>query len=166
MALLTPTAGAARESIMGCNSSITRVGSGLQRQPPSKQMQTEEEMAAKVDAAKAAFEPSNQADEDLLRRGAPTAPCPRPREVSGRIAAQRLYTCSWSLRIFEALMPRARRRHRTSQAAQHEVDQEARRKAQGGDDRRRAAQAAAATPAGPREGRAGGVYERREAQGG
>ena len=66
--------------------------------------------------------------------------------------------------IFEALMPRGDGGIAPVKLLRR-VDQGTRRKDQSGDDRRRAAQAAAATPAGPREGRAGGVYERREAQG-
>ena len=183
---------------MGCNSS-NQAGSDLPNaNPPSKQSQTEKEMAAAAREAEASRCSCTkwQAKVAAAKGGCKAAATPEvvaAKQHSKRRSTRPTRTKTRSLRwrsILQQLRHRPpqdtgllpegfytartpslgadaarRRRHRTRQAAQYGVDQGSRRKAQSGDDRRGAAQAAAAAPAGPRTGRAGGVYERREAQG-
>ena len=91
---------------MGCNSS-NQVGSAPPNANlPSKQMQTEEEMAAKVDAAKAAFEAAlEEADEDQDKVIELAVDYALALEKSpGELPPEGFYTSEES--IFEALMPR------------------------------------------------------------
>ena len=80
----------------------------------------------------------------------------------GELPPEGFYTSVES--IFEALMPRGDGGISPVKLLKTKWIKERAAKLKSGDDRRRAAQAAAATPAGPRT-RAGGVYERRGAQG-
>ena len=118
-----------------------------------------------MEAAKAAFEQAlEEADEDQDKVVALAVDYALALQKSpGELPPEGFYTSEES--IFEALMPRGDGGIAPVKLLKTEWIKSARRQAQSGDDRRRAAQAAAATPAGPREGRAGGVYERREAQG-